>query len=450
LTAVALAFALNLTPAGAAGLLSGATTNTPSLAAAVQVLGELFPAAAGEEASTAGMAYAVTYPFGIMGILLCMLLIRLFFRIRPAEELEILRRHDAQLHPPLLTQTFVLTNPNLAGLSLGEIAADLPPGLVFSRIREPGGVIQTALPETRLQEGMLLHAVGRESGMHSLRSLVGPLSEVDLHEAPGPLGLRVLLVTQAAAVGKTVPGLGLTPESGVTVTRIVRSGVEFTPGPGVRLHYGDKLTAVGEDKDLDRAASVLGNSPRALEESHIMPIFLGILFGIVLGSIPISFPGLPYPVKLGLAGGPLLAAIILSRVNHFAGIIWYLPTGANFILREMGIALFLACVGLGAGAGFVQTLTEGNGLLWMAAGTAVTFFPLLAGALLARVVLRYDYATICGLLAGSMTDPPALAFSVRMLGSDAPSSVYATVYPLTMILRILFAQLAVLGLFYLL
>jgi putative transport protein len=378
-----------------------------------------------------------------------MLCVRLAFRIQPERELDILQKLDALEHPPLLTQTFVVANPNIVGRTLGETAGLFPQGVVLSRIQEPDdATVHAATRETRLSRGMRIHAVGRKEAMDKLLMLIGPLSEVNLHETPGPLEVRSLLATRDSAIGKSAQALGLTPESGLSITRIIRAGVEFTPGPGVHLHYGDKLIAVGSAAALDRAAAALGNSSKALERPHVMPIFLGILFGIILGSIPISFPGLPYPVKLGLAGGPLLAAIILSRINNFAGIIWYLPTGANIILRELGIALFLACVGLSAGAGFVDTLTQGDGLLWMTAGVAVTFFPLLAGAIFGRLALKYDYATICGLLAGSMTDPPALAFSVQMLGSDAPSSVYASVYPLTMILRILFAQLVVLGLFY--
>lgn len=447
--AAAAYYVFGLSPAAAVGILSGAVTNTPSLAAATQVLTEIFPNAAGDAAAEAGMGYAVAYPFGILGIILCMLLARLFFRINPAQELEELRRLDAEQHPPLETGTFEVSNPNIFGMTLREFVKYFSSGIVLSRVKEPGESLNHApTPDTVFSQGMLVHAVGRAEHLEKVRVLLGPRSESCLHEDPGPLTVRSLLVTKSKAAGKSVQALGLTPESGVTVTRIFRAGVEFTSGPGVHLHYGDKLLCVGETKDLERAAIAVGNSAKALDHPHVLPVFLGILLGIALGSIPISIPGLPYPVKLGLAGGPLLAAIALSRINHFAGMIWYLPLGANLILREMGIAIFLACVGLKSGGGFVEVLTQGDGLTWLAAGAFITFIPLAVVTLLARIALRYDYASICGLLAGSMTDPPALAFSVQMLDSDAPSSVYASVYPLAMILRILTAQILVLGLFY--
>lgn len=448
-TAACAFYLFGLSPAAAVGLLSGAVTNTPSLAAASHVLAEVFPNAAGDLSAEAGMAYAVAYPFGILGIILCMLLVRIFFRIKPAQELEDLKKLDALAHPPLKTGTFEVSNPNIFGMRLGDFLRYFPSGLVVSRIKEPGEAVNHGpAADTVMSEGTLVHVVGQDEQLEKIRMLLGPESGSNLHDEPGPLSVRSLLVTKSHVAGKSIQSLGLSPESGITVTRIGRAGIEFTARPGTHLHYGDKLLCVGEQKDLDRAEATLGNSARALDHPHVLPIFLGILLGIGLGSIPFSIPGLPYAVKLGLAGGPLLAAIALSRINHFAGMIWYLPMGANLILREVGIALFLACVGLKSGGGFVEVLTHGEGLLWMVAGACITFFPLAGVACLARIVLRYDYASICGLLAGSMTDPPALAFSVQMLDSDAPSSVYASVYPLTMILRILSAQLLVLALFY--
>ncbi len=447
---VAFFFVLKLPIPVAVGLLSGAVTNTPSLAAASQVFSEIYPSGAAEAVTASGMAYAVAYPCGILGIIVAMLLLRFLFRIKPEAELQSLEALEAAQHPPLQNRTFVVANPNAAGMLLTAFLDLYPTKVVISRVKEPGpdALIHSPAPETRLVEDMLVHAVGDPADLEKLRVLIGPESATNLRTEPGPLSIRHLLVTKSKVAGKSVRSLGLTPESGVTVTRIIRAGVEFTAGPGVNLHYGDKLYCVGEDKDLDRAADIVGNSAKALEHPHILPIFLGILGGVVLGSIPIALPGLPSGVKLGLAGGPLLMAILLSRVNHFAGMVWYLPTGANLVLREIGIALFLACVGLNAGSHFVDTLLRGGGLLWMAAGACITFLPLMLTAILVRMFLRYDYASICGLLAGSMTDPPALAFSVQMLGSDAPSSVYATVYPLTMILRILFAQILALGLYY--
>jgi putative transport protein len=449
--AVAAALVLDLPLPAAVGMLSGAVTNTPSLAAASASLAETLPHGVEAAVAEAGMAYAVSYPFGILGVIMAMLLARRLFRIKPEEELEELRRQDALLHPPVRSQSFRVDNPNLDGMSLSLFFEYDPSGVVISRVMEPeADTCHAATPDTVLRRGMLIHAVGCAAQLEKLRVLAGPPSEIDLGEQTGPLVIRTLLVTRSQVAGKSVRALGLLPEMGVTVTRVSRAGVEFTADPGVLLHYGDKLVCIGEAKDLDRAAAMLGNSTRDLNHPHLMPLFLGIFLGVVFGSIPIPVPGLASGIKLGLAGGPLLAAILLSRVNHFAGMVWYLPIGANLILREIGIALFLACVGLNAGGGFAASLASGSGLVWMGAGACVTFFPVLLTALFARLWCKYDYATICGLMAGSMTNPSSLAFSVQMLDSDAPASVYASVYPLTMILRILYAQLIVLGLPYLL
>ncbi|MGE9985181.1 putative transporter [Desulfovibrio sp. SGI.169] len=450
LVCICLYMALDLPLPVAVGLLSGAVTNTPSLAAASPVFHEIMPEGAEMAMAEAGMGYAVAYPFGIMGIILTMLLVRALFRIQPAQELETLKKLEAIQHPPLQAQTFIVRNPNIFDMPLEDVFKSHSSGVVISRVKEAGeDVIQAPTPKTVLREGMLIHAVGEPKQMETLRTLLGPPSDVDLRQIQSALEVRRIWVTKSSVAGKSVRQLGLTPELGVTITRIIRAGVEFTAQPGTHLYYGDRLFCVGTANDLDRASALLGNSAKALDHPHIMPIFLGISLGVVLGSIPIPLPGLPSGLKLGLAGGPLLVAILLSRINNFARMVWYLPAGANLVLRETGIAIFLACVGLNSGHGFVETLTHGSGLFWMAAGAFITFIPLLTVALLVRIFLRYDYASICGLLAGSMTDPPALAFSVQMLDSDAPSSVYASVYPLTMILRILFAQILVLTLFFL-
>ncbi len=439
----------NLPMPVAVGLFSGAVTNTPSLSAASQVFREVAPDTALDAISSAGMAYAAAYPFGILGIILVMLLVKALFRINPERETEQLRELNALLYPPLRTRTFTLRNPDLFGLPLKRLQTLYPDGYLISCITEPGrGLARIPDSETPFCENMLVQAVGTDAQLAELGKHIGPPSSGEQDDAFHPLESRTILVSRSAAAGKPSSALGLTSESGLIVTRVVRAGAERPAGPDFRPHYGDRLCCLGEPEALDRAEAVLGNSAKALDHPHVLPIFLGILFGVVIGSIPVAVPGLPSGIKLGLAGGPLLVAIFLSRRNNFAGLIWYLPTGANLILRELGISLFLACVGLNSGAGFVDALVRDSGVLWMAAGACITFFPLMAAALLARLVFKYDFPTICGLLSGSMTDPPALAFAMQMLGSDAPSSVYATVYPLTMILRILFAQFLVLGFYY--
>lgn len=430
----------------AVGLFSGGTTNTPSLAAASQAFKEVAPAFAEEAVAQAGLGYAVAYPFGIFGIILVMLLIRMVFRIDPGKELSQMEEQAKLLNPPLETMTLEVQNPNLDGMALGGVPGIGEMGVVVSRIMADG-VMQAATPETALRRGMLIHAVGRPAELEKLRILVGVASATDLPRLPGPLKKRRFVVTQRGVVGKTVPELNLAQRHEVTVTRITRSGTEFSPGPGVTLHFGDIVGCVGAPEQLAVVERILGNSAKDLDHPHILPIFVGILLGTILGSVPVALPGLPSGIKLGVAGGPLLVSILLSRLHHFGGMVWYMPQSANLILREVGISLFLACVGLKAGDRFVDAVTSGAGLYWLLAGACITFVPLMIAGLVGRIFLKCNYASMCGLLAGSMTDPPALAFAGQMLGSDAPASVYATVYPLVMILRILAGQLLVLLLY---
>lgn len=465
LTTVACFFIFDLPLPVAVGLFSGGVTNTPSLAAASQVFNELAatPAAATAAVGDAGLGYAVAYPFGIFGIILVMLIMRAAFRIDTAAELRKITEEARAGQSGLSSLTVEVSNPNVFGRRLEQIAGLQEPGLVISRIKEPieprdadtssndlanaQNVIHLPAPHCVLREGMLVHAVGDSAGLSRLQTLLGPISAVDLTTLPGPLEYRALLVTRNGAAGRRPADLGLTQENGVSITRIMRAEMEFSPNYGVNLRLGDRLVAVGDARSLDRAEAIVGNSAKALSHPQVLPIFMGIVLGVILGSIPVPIPGLPSSVKLGLAGGPLLVAILLSRVHSVAGIVWYLPTSANLILREVGISLFLACVGLIAGERFMAALVDGSGLFWMGIAACITFIPLIITALVAHMFLKVNYPTLCGLLSGSMTDPPALAFANQMLGSDAPASTYATVYPLTMILRILMGQLLVLGLY---
>ena len=427
----------------AVGLFSGGTTNTPSLAAAAQAFREVMPGQEAQAVADAGLGYAVAYPFGIFGIILVMLLIRMMFRIDPAKELRQMEEMARTLSPPLETLTLEVANPGLEGLALGQVPGLAELGVAVSRVMRDGAV-SAATPATTLRMGMLLHAVGRPGDLEKLRVLVGRASETYLPAVTGPLAERRFVITREAVVGKSVAELKLGETHEVSVTRVIRAGTQFSPGPGVHLHLGDEVRCVGTPDRLAQAESLLGNRAKDLDHPHVLPIFLGILLGTVAGAIPVALPGLPSGIKLGVAGGPLLVSILLSRLHHFGGMVWYMHPGANLILREVGISLFLACVGLGAGGGFVSAVTSGTGLYWLAAGACITFVPLFAAGLIGRVLLKCNYASMCGLLAGSMTDPPALAFAGQMLRSDAPASVYATVYPLVMILRILSGQLLVL------
>jgi putative transport protein len=271
--------------------------------------------------------------------------------------------------------------------------------------------------------------------------VVGRRSDVDLMKTPGPITFRRVLVTRRDVLGKTVDELGLDQLFNVTVTRVTRADIEMTAVPELRLQFGDQLYLVGDEESLKKAEHAVGNSLREMNATHFVPVFTGIALGVLAGLVPIQFPGLPVPVKLGLAGGPLVLAILLARVGHFGPLVWHMPVTANLAFRELGITLFLACVGLGAGEKFFATVFAGTGLAWLGAATLITMVPLLLIGIFARSRLKLNYMSICGLLAGSMTDPPALAFASSISKSDAPSVAYATVYPLTMLLRILGAQI---------
>ncbi len=426
-------------PAGV-GLLSGATTNTPSLAAAQQAMKQV--GAADGAAAVQGLAYAIAYPFGIIGIILTMLLVRALFRIDVGREVAAAERaqHPAQARPA--TRNFEVRNANLVGRPLGKVPGLAGSGVVVSRFSR-GGVVEVAKPETRLRLGDILHAVGSEEGLDELRVVVGAEAGVDLKALPGAVTNRRLIVTNSAVFGKELADLEDFEEHNVIVTRITRGGIEFTPIAGLRLQFGDVLMVVGETPQIDLVAARVGNSNKALNSPQPIPFFLGIALGVVAGSIPLALPGLPAAVKLGLAGGPLVVAILLSRVANTGPLVWYLPTNANHMLREIGITLFLAAVGLKSGDKFIEVLTGGSGPAWLLLGATITAVPLVLVGLVARAWQKLNYAELCGLLAGSMTDPPALAFAQQTTGSDAPAVAYATVYPLVMLLRVFSAQLLI-------
>ncbi|MFB3905020.1 MAG: putative transporter [Acidobacteriota bacterium] len=426
----------------AVGLLSGATTNTPSLAAAQQALKSV---AGATEATTRlpGVGYAIAYPFGVVGLILVIVVTRAIFRVDPSQEAIRIQEEREAESPPLSTINLEVKNPNLDGLPIQQIPTLSSSGLVISRISRKCGV-EVPRPDAVVHLGDILHAVGPAEKLEELRLVVGTVSKVDLKALPSKLITKRIVVTKNKAVRKSIHELNLTELYGVTVTRVTRAGLEFTAAGHFRLQFGDILMAVGEADAIRRVAEELGDSPEHLDHPHILPIFLGIALGVVLGSFPFYLPGIPASVKLGLAGGPLLTAIILSRVGRMGPLIWYIPVNANLLLREIGITMFLGCVGLRAGEGFLQTLTNGDGMYWMAMAAVVTITPVLVVALVARAFYRMNFLSLCGLLAGSMTDPPALAFARSLADSEAASMSYAAVYPLVMLLRVFAAQVIVL------
>jgi len=426
-------------PAGV-GLLSGATTNTPSLAAAQQALAQV--GAADSAAAVAGLAYAVAYPFGIVGIIGAMVLVRRCFRVDVAAEVAAAETAHAPSVPQPTARNFEVRNTNLVGRPLGKVPGLAGSDVVVSRLSR-GGRVEVARPGTPLQLGDILHAVGPEEGLETLRIVVGEVASIDLKTLPGPITNQRLIVTRGEVLGRALADVAVLAEHHVVVTRVTRGGIEFSPKPGIRLQFGDVLMVVGEAPQIEQVAAAVGNSHQALNSPQPVPFFLGIALGVIVGSIPLAVPGLPAAVKLGLAGGPLIVAILLSRAANIGPLVWHLPTNANHMLREVGITLFLAAVGLKSGEHFAALLAGGDSWRWMACGALVTALPLAVVALAARLWWKLNYAELCGLLAGSMTDPPALAFAQQTTGSDAPAVAYATVYPLAMLLRVFSAQLVV-------
>jgi putative transport protein len=426
----------------AAGLFSGATTNTPSLGAAQQTLLSMDV----DEAlsSVPALSYAVAYPLGIVGIIASMIVVRSLFRIdvnKEAAQFEESQRSGSQ---PIERANLEVNNPNLDGLRIDQIPGLHETEVTVSRLKRRGEAeVHVATGASIVHTGDTLLAVGTAPHLESFQRIVGLRSDEDLMKAPGDVTFKRVIVTNRPVLGKTVRQLGFEAKYGVSVTRLQRGGLEIMATTDVHLQFGDVLIIVGDARALEQAAAELGNSPKQLTETNFIPVFFGIVLGIIAGSLPIALPGLPVPVRLGLAGGPLVLAILLARVGNIGRLVWYMPGNVNHAFRELGIILFLACVGLKAGSQFVSTLLSPSGLLWLVCGAAITIVPILAAAIFGRAVLKLNYMTILGLQAGSMTDPPALAFANTIAGSHAPAISYASVYPLTMLLRITVAQVLV-------
>jgi len=424
------------------GLLSGATTNTPSLGAAQQALRDVVGVESGL-VKLPGLGYAVAYPFGVMGIILVMLLVKIIFRVQPEKELEEFTQTEKQNSPTLHEITLEVTNPNLTGVPIGKIPGAPLTALVISRVMHNGRV-RVATPEFVLSLGDVLLAVGTQEKCEELRIIVGKVSGHDLKRKDSGLVISRAIATHKDVLGRTIKDLDFTHRYGVTVTRVTRMGLEFSAATDFPLQLGDTILLIGEPEGLLKATQELGNSAKKLDDPHLIAMLVGIALGVTVGVVPLTIPGLPAPVRLGLAGGPLIVAILLARLGRCGSLVFSMPTSANAMIREMGISLFLACVGVRSGGQFMETLTSGNGVPWLLWGAAITLIPLLIVGFAGRLIYKTNYTALCGVLAGAMTDPPALAFANSAVGSEAPGLAYATVYPITMLLRVLSTQAIVL------
>jgi putative transport protein len=440
LTAVAFGWLFNFDRAAVPGIFSGATTNTPSLGAAQQTLAS-FPDVSPERAALPALAYAVTYPLGIIGIIATMLALKSLYRIDVAQEVQAFTAAQRAGFEPLERRTLVVENRNLQGVAIGDVPGLAGSGVVASRIRCAGEAdVSTATRETQLHVGDTILVVGTPHGLDQFERVVGSTSDENLLETAGSVAYRRVVVTNKAVPGKSIEELDMELPYGIVVTRVIRGDLEMTAVPALRLQFGDALLVVGPENVIGQAAEYLGDSVHALNETHFVPLFAGICLGIALGTLPIAFPGLPQPLRLGLAGGPLIVAILVGARGRIGRLVWHVPRSASMAFRELGIALFFAGVGLMAGPTFFSTAFSLTGILWVVAGACVTIVPLVVVGSFARAKLGLNYVELAGLLAGSMTDPPALAFANGICQSEAPAVAYATVYPLTMLLRIMVAQ----------
>lgn len=426
------------------GVLSGAVTNTPGLGAAQQAYSDVH----GAVDDTIALGYAVAYPLGVVGIILSILAVRYFFGISMDKEQEALRLEDEQSNHGAKGISLEVINPNIVGKSISEISTMTEHGsFVISRVwRYENKKIEIAEASTVLYEHDKVFVILTDQEVDAVVTLIGKTIDMERKQwirLESQLLNRRILITNSDVNGKKLGQLQLRKLYGINITRLNRAGVELVAAPPLSLQVGDTVSIVGTESAIANVEKVLGNSMKRLNEPNLMSIFIGIGLGMVLGSIPFIFPGIPQPVKLGLAGGPLIVAILLSRFGYKFKLITYTTQSANLMLREVGITLFLACVGLGAGEKFVETVANG-GYAWIGYGFLITVIPLLIIGCLGRYVFKLNYLTLMGLMAGSTTDPPALAYSNATAGNDAPSVSYATVYPLTMFLRVLSAQLLIL------
>ncbi|WP_294088909.1 putative transporter [uncultured Actinobacillus sp.] len=418
------------------GIFSGAVTNTPSLGAGQQLLAEL-----GADTAVMGMGYAIAYPFGIVGILLSMWLVRILFKINVDKEAT---RFESETHSKkegLSTLNVRVTNPNLNGLLLKELPDFELHDVVYSRIKREETLFVPKV-DTMIQIGDVLHLVGEPVTLHKMQLILGEEAHISLSTKGTMYRTERAVVTNEKVFGKQIRQLMLKGKYDVVISRLNRAGVELVPNGEMVLQFGDVLNLVGRQEDIEAVMSIIGNAKQKLQQVQMLPIFIGIGLGVLLGSVPIYLPGFPVALKLGLAGGPLVVALILARIGSFGKLYWFMPPSANLALREIGIVLFLSVVGWKAGDHFFGTLLSNEGLEWICYGAIITFIPLMVTAIIARIYGKLNYLTLCGLLAGSMTDPPALAFANTLKeDSGAAALSYATVYPLVMFCRIILPQI---------
>ena len=425
------------------GVMSGAVTNTPGLGAAQQAILQVNPGAYSMSEEMA-MGYAAAYPLGVIGIILSMFVIRAIFRVKMDREIKQIEDEidSSQLKPHIVT--FEVANSLIDGKNLVQLHDIISCNFVVSRLRDNSGNIIIPNSQTTVHIGDKLYIVMSAQDEDRFKAVIGPEIDMDWEATPSPVVSRRIVVTKSHYNGVALGSLRLRMGYKLNATRVNRAGVDLLASPSLRLQIGDRITVVGQEEDIKRLADKLGNSMKRLNEPNMITLFVGIFLGILVGSVPIAFPGVSVPMKLGLAGGPLVVAILLSRFGYKLKLVTYTSSASSLLMREIGICLFLASVGIASGAGFAKTVFNYTGMWWVIWGFIITVVPLLVAGCIARGVYKINLLTIMGLFGGSMTDPPALAYANNSTGNDAPAVAYSTVYPLTMFLRVVAAQVLVL------
>ena len=454
LLAVAVTFVIHLVTgedlATMTGVMSGAVTNTPGLGAAQQTLQDATIAAGGSveaaASASAGLAsaYAVSYPIGVLGVIFLIILLKGVLKVDLDKEKKELDK-EGDTGESARRMHCEVENPAIFGKTLKEVVGDMGQKFIISRIMKKGEVLVPG-PDTVFEKGDKLLIVTSHQNADSVRIIFG--EEIHMHKEDWEkidehMVTRRLDVTKSNLTGKRLTELGIRRNYNVTVTRVIRAGIELVARPNLVLQMGDTIQVVGTESNIHDVAKIVGNKPESLSKPNLVPIFLGIAVGVIFGSLPIHFPGIPQPVKLGLAGGPLIIAILLGYFGPKWKITTYTTLSANMMIREIGISLFMAAVGIGAGENFVSSIL-GGGYWWILYGALITLIPVATIFLIARLACKLNFYQICGLISGGTTDPAALAFAQGMYGTDYTSVNYATVYPLTMFMRVLVAQLLIL------
>jgi len=422
------------------GTLYGAVTNTPGLGAANEALSTVFPNGAPQIAS----AYACAYPLGVLGIIGATILIRYICKVRLEEEEEQLAaQEEGNANKKPYKMHLEVTNKYLEGKTLLQVHDFMNRDFVVTRLVHQG---ELCIPnrDTIFHLGDQMLIVCAEADQEAITAFIGPKLDIDFEQSDQPLVSKRILVTNPSINGKTLGGMHFSSVYGVNVTRVTRHGMDLFASTSLPLQVGDRIMVVGPEDAVDRVANKMGNSIRRLNAPNIATIFVGIFLGLIFGSLPFAIPGMPVPVKLGLAGGPLIIAILIGRYGYKIHLVTYTTTSANMMLREIGLVLFLASVGIKAGASFFSTVVEGDGLLYVLTGFLITVIPILIVGPIARLRYKFNYFTIAGMIAGTYTDPPALAYANSICSKEAPAVGYSTVYPLSMFLRIFTAQIVVL------